>query len=346
MGELQYSHSPEKLNKFSMRLVNLIALILKEEKFLQTRFVENFVYGHQEILLEYCGLELSTQIIGVIQHGAKLPITAENIQTPKYISGYRTKYWAWSKTTEELAKSKGLKHVKAIGAPWLYLRKGSNEQKYEKSLRKERVLIMPSHSTGNAVDMADSESKSFRAKLFREAIGNRTATVCLHPADYCDPTTRRAFEACDFKLTCIGSSNFDPPWSPVANRIASLKELLSLMNTHTHYVSDGYGTSMIYAIDLDMKIGVFPEIRHLQKLNANSTNKNFDYANGKYLEVGSKLVEDYFPRAINEFVQGSVYRDLADTVLGVDSILSPEELRDTLDYRLNIYRLSGNFQPW
>lgn len=347
MGEFKSSPNPDSLNRFSMRMANFISLMLRQESFLQRRFIENFAYGHQEILLEFCGLDLSTQIIGVIQHGAYgPPINAHNIKSPKYVSGYRTKYWAWCRETEELAKIKGYSHVKAIGAPWLYLRKATAGLNSQNANTGERVLVMPSHSTGNAVDMADQQMKDSRAKLFREAIGNSSATVCLHPADFCDPGTRKAFEKYNFALTCIGSSNFDPPWSPVANRVGSLNELLNLMTSHTHYVSDGYGTSMIYAIDVNMRIGVFPAIRNQQRLNANSTNKNHDYANGKYITEGEKLLLEYFPEAINSFVDGSIYRDLADKVLGVESVLSAEELINTLDYRKRVYRLSGDFHPW
>ena len=100
MAELLFPKSPTHLQIISARIVNLIALITKEDNFLRNRYAENFAYGHQEILLKYCGLELSSQIIGVVQHGGNLPISSENISTPRFINGYQSKYWAWSKTTQ------------------------------------------------------------------------------------------------------------------------------------------------------------------------------------------------------------------------------------------------------
>lgn len=344
MGELVLSGLFSHSKIIPAKLLNLLRMYSTDGNFLKSRYSENFAYGHQEILLKYCGLGLSTQIIGVLQHGVARPDFLQDVVTPRYLGGYRTKYWAWSKATQEIAQIQGYDHVVPIGAPWLYLRKALESKNPVKTRLNEKVLVMPSHSTGNAVDVSSFEMKRERAKAFRDVVGDRNATVCLHATDFCDPETRQSFEKYDFVLECIGSSSFTPVWSPAGNRIGTLKTLLDLMTSHTHYVSDGFGTSLIYGLDLEMKVAIFPHLKNLLVLNANSTGKEAIYREENQIE--EQFLPTNMPLLINDFVDGSIYRTLTDEMLGADSVLSKEELRNTLEYRANVYPLSGNFQPW
>jgi hypothetical protein len=344
MAELVFPSSVKHPQIIPQRLLNLLALYSKDDNFLKTRYSENFAYGHQEILLKYCGLELSTQIIGVLQHGAARPDFLEDVLSPRYVGGYKTKYWAWSKATQELAQSQGHNHVIPIGAPWLYLRKAIKSENHREKNMIEKVLIMPSHSTGNAVDVTSFALKCERARLFREVVGNREATVCLHATDFCDPETRAAFKKYNFELECIGSSSFQPVWSPAGNRVGTLRTLLDLMVKHTHYVSDCYGTSLVYALDLDMNVAIFPYLKSMQELNASSTGKDEIYRSINKVE--EQFLPENMPKLLNNFVKGSVYQEMANTLLGAESVLSSEKLRNLLEYRRNVYSLSGDFQPW
>ena len=344
MGELVLSGVFSHPKIVPAKLLNLLSMYSTDGNFLQARFSENFVYGHQEILLKYCGLELSSQIIGVLQHGAAIPNFLEDIASPRFLGGRRTKYWAWSKTTQKNAKANGFDHVVPIGAPWLYLRKALNSKNPDQNSMSESVLVMPSHSTGNAVNVTSFDIKCERAKSFREVVGDRKATVCLHATDFCDPETRRSFQKYDFTVECIGSSSLSPAWSPAGNRIGTLKTLLDIMSSHTHYVSDGFGTSLIYALNLEMKVAVFPDLKDFLVLNAKSNGKEEVYSGIRQME--DQFLPRYMPLLLNNFIDGAIYRNLTDDMLGADSVLSKEELRDTLEYRKNVYPLSGNFQPW
>ena len=326
------------------KLVSLINLHSSDLKHAMGRYPDNFVYGHQEILLKYMGFEFSTQILGVIEHGAPLPNFLEDVRSPRYKWGRKTKYWAWSKETESLALKNGYKNIQAIGSPWLYLKNAISNEIDSKTSRSKRFLVMPSHSVGNLSDVADSSMKLLRAQKFREAIGNQMATVCLHPADFCDPETRESFVKFGFDVTCIGSSLIQPPWSSSGNRVKSLYTLMNLMKNHTHFVTDHYGTAIFYAIDLGLEIAIFPEIKQFQNLDFGTSGNPNEFEARIKKEI--KFLLEFFPAAINNFTLASKYTELSSKILGKDCIMSPTDLKQTLVLRHNVYRYNSNVQPW
>ena len=305
-------------------------------------YSENFAYGHQEILLKYMGLDLSTQILGIIEHGASRPNFLEDVRSPRYKWGKKTKFWAWSKETENLALTNGYKNVKAIGSPWLYLKKSTKID--DEVSRTEKYLVMPSHSVGNLSEVANFGMKLLRAQKFREVVGDQTATVCLHAADFCDPETREAFAKFGFDVTCVGSSLIQPAWSSSGNRVRSLLTLMNLMKNHTHFVTDHYGTALFYAIDLGLEISIRPGIKQFQNLDFETSNKSELFKVGEKSEID--FLNEFFPEAIDKFTEASKYFDFSSRILGRDCILSPKDLRKTLMFRENVYRYNSNVQPW
>ena len=325
-------------------LVNQIGLLSTDSFFSKNRYAENFAYGHQEILLKYMGLNFSTQIIGIIEHGASRPNFLEDVRSPRFIWGQKTTFWAWSKETEELARKNNHKSVKAIGAPWLYLKKSVEAEFAATPQSSKKFLVLPSHSTGNASEIANLEEKKLRAKKFRDAIGNQSATVCLHAADFCDPDTRKSFETYGFNVTCVGSSLIQPPWSSSGNRIKSLYTLMKLMLDHSHFITDHYGTALIYAIDLGLEISIFPKIKEYQKLDVASSEKQNAYMLATRSETDFLL--RHFSQAIDKFAPASAFSNISSRMLGVDAMMSSKDLKETIKFRENVYMYNSDTQPW
>lgn len=342
MPEIQI-RAIEKLVTIPNKVSKFLSLHTSNGNYLREMFSEQFAYGHREILLKYCGLDYSTQLIGNLQHGVFNQEQKIDFRTPRYLSGRRTNYWVFSKQTEAQGKSKGYSNVTAIGSPWFYLREAVQRIEQTKQVA-EGFLVMPSHSQTTVVSVSSVSQKKERAKSFRRIIGNQRATVLLHAVDICDPETTEAYLDEGFRVLCIGSSSHLPRWSSSGNRIRSLYKLLSLMESHTHLLTDDYGTHLFYAIDMNLKIGIFPEVRKLSVLEELSSGR---VSNQETLDLASNLnfLKRKMPEAINQFTGSEKYQDIANELLGKESILTPTELLDTLVYRKNVFPMS-NIQPW
>ena len=118
----------ENLVKFPQKIAKLVNLYAGDGDYSRRMFGEQFAYGHREILLKYCGLDFSTQIIGNLQHGVYGYKQKIDFRSPRFIGGKPSTFWVYSKMYEEIGKSLGHDNVTAIGAPWLYLRKSISEE--------------------------------------------------------------------------------------------------------------------------------------------------------------------------------------------------------------------------
>lgn len=346
MPEVTFSKIEQAI-RFPDQIVKLVNLHGRSGEYMRDMFSEQFGYGHREILLKYCGLDFSTQLLGNLQHGVMLDHMWLDFRSPRYSGLRKSKFWVFSKKYEQLGRSLGNKNVHAIGAPWLYMRDSTLDSlRAEQSIETQpkSFLIMPGHSAGPYNSTASIQQKRERAKAFRQIVGSYQATVCLHATDYANYETTDAFLNEGFKVTCAGSSNHLPHWSEAGNRVRTLPRIMELMNSHTHLLTDRYGSHIFYAIDMGLKIGIYPEISRLSPLA--------DLSGRKHLYIDSILVEEeslYYkrniPEAIDQFTDSSKYRDLSNEVLGRDAVMSPTDLLSTLDYRKNVYPI-GQIQPW
>lgn len=299
-------------------------------------FIEQFNYGHREILLQYMELDFSHQFIGNLQHGAYPPDYQVDYRTPRYLWGRNTKFWVFSKLLESDASAKGLTNVLAIGAPWTYLPREilfANTNTRDKS---NRVLIMPMHSQGDSLSQSTFENKRKRAKLFRSAVGNREATVCLHYFDYLDIDTRKLFEDAGFRVTCLGLGSIPTPWSNATSRITFLPRLMKLMSEHRYYLTDGFGTSLFYAIDSGMQVSVEIEIGSELSLGRNGIKTSSD-SEQQIKKDTLKFLESNMPNTLGGYSESNEYLKISNEWLGRDCHLSPKDLRDVMDYRRGVY---------
>ena len=334
----------ENLIKVPQKIAKLVNLYAVDGDYSRRMFGEQFAYGHREILLKYCGLDFSTQIIGNLQHGVYGYKQQIDFRRPRFIGGKPSTFWVYSKMYKEIGKSLGHDNVTAIGAPWLYLRKCISEEMKSISTKNE-ILVMPSHSQSTNVSVSSAGEKRKRAKAFRDVIGPQQATVCLYAMDICDPEVVEAYFDEGFRITCIGSSIHHPSWSQSGNRIRSLNKLMTLMKSHQTLVTDSYGSHLLYGITMGMEIGVFPEIRKLSKVEEMYGKRMEDYEEVKDLSNELEFFNIYMPESINNVYGSSSYLPIANEILGLESMMEPAELRSVLDYRKGVYPIS-QIQPW
>jgi len=333
----------EKFIKFPDKFTKFINLHSITGDYVKNMYGEQFAYGQREIILKYCGLDFSTQILGNLQHGIfgnNIPI---DFRTPKFSIGNKSFFWVYSIETEKLGKSLGFENVKAIGSPWFYLRDSAALNK-ELIQTRAGILVMPAHSASHAISVSSKREKRQRAEAFRQIVGSQKATVCLHATDYCDPETTDSFVELGFQVTCIGSSSLIPRWSQAGNRVRSLYTLMNLMSSHESLLTDDFGTHLFYATDLGMKIGIFPKIREFLKIGLVSDG-DINYTDSLQVQNDLTFIRDAMPESIDQFTNSDKYLPLAHQLLGRKSVLSPAELRNSLVYRKNIFPISS-VQPW
>jgi hypothetical protein len=333
LAEIFSGNKHRSNNSKALKILQLAQLQLADKSLLMQMYPEQFAYGHREILLDECGLDYSTQLIGNLQHGF-WDIDNFDFRSPRYLYGRNTKTWVFSRDLEDKARRSGLKGVYAIGAPWLYLKRRKELEGTYGDLTKKRILVMPGHSQTNFYDRSTLSLTIKRAQLFREVIGSSDATVCLHPIDFLNTDTRNSFADQGFHVTCLGISNSIPPWSPAANRIKFLDNLYGLMSTHSHFVTDDVGTSLFYALNVGLDVAVYPEIRHL--LDTTAINSG-EIDNQEYLTWSEKYLEQNFSEIVDRFGATEQLRDFADSCLGLDCIKEKDELIEILDFRRNVY---------
>jgi hypothetical protein len=293
-------------------------------------FKEQFAYGQLEILLDYLGLDYSYSLAGRLQHGSWYPNSRESFLTP--ISRLRFQpFWVYSKRLEEIANQANLKHVRAIGAPWYYMKHNINEKKLSDSSY-ESILIMPQHSTVNYINKSSVTLKNIRAKEFRSLVGNKNATVCLYYMDYLDLITRESFLNQGFEVTCLGMGNNEVPWSPQGSRREFLYNLYNLMIRHTHFAGEAFSTSLFYAMDLNLKIGIFPELRRFVEFGSNGYSQSKDSLIEKDENSINYFKKGVLNSSIGNFNYSEEYETEIENFLGKSAVMKPDQLIKILKF--------------
>jgi hypothetical protein len=119
---------------------------------------------------------------------------------------------------------------------------------------------------------------------------------------------------------------------------------MKLMLDHSHFVTDHYGTALIYAVDLGLDVSIFPEIKRFQNLDVASSNKQIVYKFGTSSETEFLLA--HFSQAIDRFAPASKFSSISSRMLGVDAMMSSNDLQETLQFRKNVYLYNSEIQPW
>ncbi len=285
-------------------------------------FKVQFAYGQREILLDYMGLDRSTLLMGILQHGFSYQDDEADCITPRLKSFRRSPLWVYSEKRELSLKEKGFKNVKAIGAPWLYLPPSTTFSRMQP--KKDRFIVFPIH-TSLSVDVSPSDYE-IRKKIqyWKSVAAGSPLTICLYWSDYLEWRWRWIAEDEGISVTVVGVGELDTVWSPHSTRIDFLTNLKSLLGEYSHAIFETFTSGIVYAISAGLSVGYFPQ-----------TQTEYESRLQAHLE-GDRWMAKHIPGIVGEFVEARTLLDKNNEMLGVQSYRTPDELRELLIYEIGI----------
>jgi hypothetical protein len=289
-------------------------------------FKVQFAYGQREILTDYMGLDRSTLLLGILQHGFSYQDDPSDAITPRLGNFKRSPLWVYSENRASALRQQGFKNVKAIGAPWLYLPPAPSFPDTRK--KGNSFVVFPIH-TSLSVNVSPSESDiKSKIRYWKSLAGDSDLTICLYWSDYLEWSWRRIAEAEGVEVTVVGVGETAPVWSEHSTRIDFLANLRTLLQNHTHAIFETFTSGMIYAISAGLTVGYFPQ-----------TQTEYESQLQAHLE-GDHWMASYIPGVVGEFVEAKALAGLNNEMLGVGSFCTPERLRELLVYEIGIVPIS------
>lgn len=256
---------------------------------------DNGYYGHRRVLLDAAGVDDDVLIAAHVQHGWQLGTGLND--APRLVGSLRKLVWGTRHETN--ARAAGIRNVGAIGAPFAYL---VRDVRPDPVTEPEGTIFFPFHSWHRGRAFGSHEEL---ARVVSERDGAET-TVCLYHLEYSRPDVRRAYVDAGFRVVTAGPRDGNPDFLPL---------LLGELRRHERVAANHMGTAILYG--------------GLVGLNAEVYGPTFS------MEV---LATDHHSRCRAEFPElhgegGATperARAIAEVELGVDRLLSPEELRGEL----------------
>lgn len=291
------------------------------------RFSEQYAYGHREILLEAAGLTPDTPIYGRVQHGWD-PLLVDPTSTFRPFVLREAWQWVWTSENEALGRLRGVKKVKAIGAPWLYLLDQHDVSLFQPNPYREagRLLLMPSH-------LNEMSSIDFHKLQIGQALSYASVdswTVMLHGLDFMTKAIRDLYTDAGFFITTAGwpaiNQGARSPSSSIGDRTKYLENIYQVMRNVEVLLTDDVGTHILYAsslgvdvlvkpISLDLMFGSAPE-RVEEIVRQGRLFREWQEESSVY-NSGSMITPD-------------MAAEIAAGLLGLNSKLDPPQLRAAL----------------
>ena len=291
-------------------------------------FKVQFAYGQREILTDYIGLDRTTLLLGILQHGFSYQDDPADTITPRLGNFKRSPLWVYSENRASALRHQGYKNVTAVGAPWLYLPPISATP--NKNAKGDSFIVFPIH-TSLSVDVSPSENEiKSKIRYWKSLAGNSHLTICLYWSDYLEWSWRRIAEAEGVKVTFVGLGETVPAWSEHSARIDFLANLRTLLQQHSHAIFETFTSGMVYAISAGLTVGYFPQ-----------TQTEYESRLQAHLE-GDHWMAKQIPGVVGEFVEANALVDLNNEMLGVESFCTPDRLRELLVYEIGIVPRTQN----
>lgn len=292
-------------------------------------FEEQFLYGHREILLNYCmhrNSKLSdTSILeGSIDHGFAFQ---ENIWKLRKKNLTRAQRYVWNETQKRAYK--GDKSVLDTGSAWLYLLSdlGLTPENIGARLKKDpkKVVILPSHNVG--IYFNYSIVASLENYLPYIPFGS-DVVVCLYWIDFCDPSIRRAIEELGWKVASNGwVPRLPSPDLTNGGRQNFLLEFFALFNDTTLVLTDNFSSGLLYALSLDTEVAYIPSKQFMEfDRIGNQAAGHLKVAELPGFFPSEELwVKHHLPQLIETKVKSRKFLDFAWDELGYKSFLKNED---------------------
>jgi hypothetical protein len=289
------------------------------------------------VILNYLGLDYSHLIKGFLQHGLRLDGPLGYWPYQKLPMNYFEFYpvFTWSREAEIQAKQNGHKHVRAIGAPWLYLLathgllKNGKVQSVKKDSNQVSLLVVPSHGSGHYFTSSRYE---LSVSKIRKKIGDIDASVLLYYTEFCDPKIRKLWRDQGFNLESSGmawGAEHRTLWTYNGGRPNFLANTLNLILGHREVIctypttfaayssSLGVPTSILIDPEVSENMGVVNEGKGVERLKMHDSK-------GKVYSLN--LLGDTFAK--RDISEDKINRSLK--YLGIESLESPENLKEIL----------------
>ena len=167
-------------------------------------YLSNLWYGHQQILVEYLGLDPKlVPLLGKVQHGWQ-PLTGIDYEQGMRveIAAGRDPFWVWNRRNIELAKAEGFNWGRAIGAPFLYKYPDSKWPKWSSPIE-STLLALPTHSI-STLRVEGWELYANWLADFAKVEGFTKVEASLHFMDYIDESLHRIFTDLGIEISTIG----------------------------------------------------------------------------------------------------------------------------------------------
>jgi hypothetical protein len=287
-------------------------------------FEEQFMYGHREILLNYCmqsssNLNNFSILEGSIDHGFAIQ---ENIWRLRKRNLTRAKRYVWNDRAKSAYGEDS--SVFATGSPWLYLLSdlGLTPLNIGTKIKKnpKKVVIFPGH---NVDTYFKYNIETIRQHFLPFVPEESQVTVCLFWTDFCDPSVRRKFTELGWNVESMGYVPRVPnPDSIQGGRPNFLLELFNLFIDTRLIITDNASTGLLYALTLDTEVMYVPSIQIKEHESiGNSLLGLDDNRPTGFFSTEIAWVSNYLPSLFETKTSPTKFLDFAWSELGYDNFL-------------------------
>ena len=306
-----------------------------------SNFIEQFRYGHREILILYAGLQKNLAIRGSIEHGWS-PF-GPSAGVPK-LFGKRFLHLAWSSSTMRRNGSDYSENVIAIGAPFLYLMKilEAKSDIWTKNFVND-YLFIPPHGGETEFPLLESFISEYS-----DNFDVKKSTALLYWTEFLNPKIRELYEQSGFTVTCsgfcgmslnegLGFSTRERAISGMGARSSFLLNTVRNISSHREIVAGTFGTSTLYAGYMRKAVTLLPNWNQFDSDYTNPKDKIRVSDQPFYRYLSTEVV----PRHFTELLAAKdSFSNYCAEELGLADVLSPIELRSLLGG--NLFTISSS----
>ena len=293
------------------------------------KFHMQFAYGHREILLKFAGLDETSLLTGVIQHGVGPAFTLySEWPTPRLHNLKRSPLWVYSKSAIQDLKLNGVKDVTAIGSPWLYSKKIDNFE--SKSLHSEpKFLVFPRHYSLNYLSKYNFLDIIKKIQQWKAIAGSDSLEICLYWTEFIDVRWQQAAREEGVSLVCAGMSYTYPVWSNIDSRVDFYPHLREIIDSSTHCIFESFTSAIFYASDLGKNVGIFETQLTLS-----------DIARDQSFQREREWLKKNIPGIFDTCELNSTLNLITNDLLGYDDLLDAESLANVLKNKTKILTIT------
>ncbi|MFG2002627.1 hypothetical protein ACGFNU_26060 [Spirillospora sp. NPDC048911] len=267
----------------------------------------NHWYGHAHVLARYCGLPEGRppRIHGYLQHGWNV---LDGYGTYQPFEPGWTRF-VWSDACRRRGWTMGRRGYYVIGAPWNYLR--ALEPAASAPEERTGTIWYPFHGWENQHVTGDHQ------RLIDEIreVEREPVTVCLYWLEYDDERIRGLYESAGFRVISHGFRGLYYRRSNPAFLPGQLAEL----RRHRRVASNRLSTAILYGISAGCEPAVYGDPMELD--------------NAHPIFGGMARLRRLWPELHGAEIDLPVAREIADTELGTNHLVTPAELRELFGWR-------------